>query len=431
MTLDPNASLAVPSPQPGTDNVLHQLLAAQQQQMHQQQLALASLATTQQQLQQQLQQQQQQQQQQAPTVAAHRIAATIGDLQAFTGRGSSVAALQWLHNVEYRFAAAEALLSVAADSPQGAAARLLSVTRAFTEDADRWFTTLPNRPGTWADFKDAFKRRFVSVATTDAKLSELQRLTASMQRIREKLNVDGIRRYATQFQQLAREVPDSIMSEYLKRKAFADGLPQKHAEYVLSKNRSSNPPTLHALVDDVVLARALDRALSSAATMQGNASSGDDMQIDAISLCATQFGIPHDEARRYLEPQEGWSMHDTHRDDGPNASAAAAGAGSSSGRSQTSGEDLQTERLLAAFESRFGSALSGSGKSQSQRRNVPSDLSKEVPQELANARKEAGLCIKCGITKYEPGGKGHNSRTCKLPVNKSLSASEGRKKANF
>ena len=56
---------------------------------------------------------------------------------------------------------------------------------------------------------------------------------------------------------------------------------------------------------------------------------------------------------------------------------------------------------------------------------------KEIPQELFEARKKAGLCCKCGVAKYEPGGRGHNAATCKAAADKATSVAEGLKKANF
>jgi len=56
---------------------------------------------------------------------------------------------------------------------------------------------------------------------------------------------------------------------------------------------------------------------------------------------------------------------------------------------------------------------------------------KEIPQDLFDARKKAGLCCKCGVAKYEGGGRGHNAGTCKAAPDKTTSVEEGRKKANF
>ena len=396
---------------------------AMQQMMHQQAQAIQALQA-------QLHQQQQAAPQQLPPQAAapppHRIIATIGQLEVFTGSGSASAAQQWLKKTEYRFGVAEAMLGVAG-TPPAFGARMLATAAALTDEADRWFTSMPQQPNTWDEFRVAFLRRFAGVATTDAKISELQRLVQAGQRIREKLTVDGLRRYAAQFLQLAGEIPPAIMSDYLKRKTFAEGLPQKHAEYALSKNRAANPPDLHVLVDDI-LARALDRAMSSSTLGHASSHHGDDMQLDAISLCAAQFGVSREEAARYVEPGEGWAPHDT---DARSSAPAKSPASSSS-------EGME-ERLLAAFEARFkalasssGNSSSGSqGKSQPSRRYVPSGVKDQIPEAMIEARKAAGLCVKCGVVKYEGGGRGHNAKTCKAGFDKTTSVAEEKKKAGF
>ena len=133
------------------------------------------------------------------------------------------------------------------------------------------------------------------------------------------------------------------------------------------------------------------------------------MEIDAISLCVAQFGISREEAARYVEPREGWQAHET--------ASPAPGSGAS--------PDIAA--LLAALAPRYGS--NGQGASGS-RRNIPAGV-KEVPASLVEARKAAGLCVKCGVRKYEPGSKGHNSRTCQAPADKTTSATDGKRAAGF
>ena len=97
-----------------------------------------------------------------------------------------------------------------------------------------------------------------------------------------------------------------------------------------------------------------------------------------------------------------------------------------------SAEQIQQIVINAmASNTRVGAGPAARDRHAKSRRTVPSRVGQEVPQPLAKSRQEAGLCIKCGITKYEPGGKGHNSRTCQLPVDKTTSAVDGRKKAGF
>ena len=84
---------------------------------------------------------------------------------------------------------------------------------------------------------------------------------------------------------------------------------------------------------------------------------------------------------------------------------------------------------MAAQGARVGAGPAA--RERNSRRNAPSGVLKELPRELAESRKKAGLCIKCGVAKYEPGGHGHNAVTCKAAVDKTTSVEEGRKKANF
>ena len=55
----------------------------------------------------------------------------------------------------------------------------------------------------------------------------------------------------------------------------------------------------------------------------------------------------------------------------------------------------------------------------------------QIPEAMIEARKAAGLCVKCGVVKYEGGGRGHNAKTCKAGFDKTTSVAEGKKKAGF
>ena len=39
--------------------------------------------------------------------------------------------------------------------------------------------------------------------------------------------------------------------------------------------------------------------------------------------------------------------------------------------------------------------------------------------------------MRCGTHEYTPGSQGHNSNTCRANIDKTTSAAEGKKKANF
>lgn len=88
------------------------------------------------------------------------------------------------------------------------------------------------------------------------------------------------------------------------------------------------------------------------------------------------------------------------------------------------------DRILNALAAKVGAGPSGREHGRS-RRNAPSGVLKDIPQALFEERKKLGLCCKCGVAKYEPGGHGHNAVTCKAPADKTTTAAEGRKKAGF
>ena len=369
------------------------------------------------------------QQQQALASAQLMALSSIGQLKTFDGRAEStgLAGREWLTHAEHHFTAREHAMGIHA--VQGDASRMHTARAALTDDALRWYSALPDadRPQTWADFHTAFLRRFSSVPAAQAREAQLQRFVEAARRIRDKLTVDGLQRYTTMFLQRAGEIPADRMTDATKRGLYAQGLPPRYAEYVLTEDAKPQPLPLHTVAENVISKATLKTYASlGAGASTSHASPNEAMQVDAISLCAAQFGVSREEAQRYVKPQEGWAVHDT----------GSSSSSSPPARSPEASTDAQMERLLAAFESRYGkpaAAASGAGapRFQSQRRNVPDGVRSDVPEALATARREAGLCIKCGVVKYEGGGRGHNSRTCKAAVDKTTSAAEGKKKAGF
>jgi hypothetical protein len=402
--------------------------------------------------QQQMQQQQQQQQQQSPSVdiaalmlamqqqAAKQAAGalllqSLGSLPTFDGKGTAgmptaLRAREWLKRAEDYFAAREAATGAAgADVDRG---RLLSAVNALSEDVRRWYTELPEglRPATWAQFRECILDRYGSVPDERLRVDQLRQFVAQAAKVRDKLSLAGLQSFMARFQELAGAVSTDYLTLHGKLELLAKGLAQRHAEIVLKEDSKQPPTPLHE-VCKIVLSRAAYKEHAAAFSDSGPAASAAAMasSSDPISACAVAFGIPRDEAARYLEPQEGWGVFNT---DGGSAGSAPTAAAATP--AATSNVEAQMERLLNAFEARLssksGSSGAGAGKPPT-RRNVPGDVRKDVPEALATARRDAGLCIKCGVAKYEGGAHGHNSRTCTAPVNKTTSAAEGRKKANF
>ena len=353
----------------------------------------------------------------------------MGQLPPFTGKGatSGLAAREWLQHAERYFVAREAALGINAQA--GDAVRATLAANALTEDAQRWFGALPiaSRPASWAAFRQALLDRYSSVPAVRVRLEQLRSFVDAARKLRDRMTLEGLQGYMSRFQQLAGEIPDTHLTEHGKLELLARGLTPRLAETVLTEDAKQQPPPLHEVAQKV-LAKAAFKEYAGGVSASSSSPSADRasaMELDVISLCAAQFGITREDAQRYVEPKEGWAVHDT----GSNSASSSPPPQPPT----TAGDDPQIERLLAAFEARFGRMNAGAGgpRPQSQRRNVPNATRLEIPSALLAARKEAGLCVRCGVVKYEGGHHGHKSRTCQAPVDKTTSAAEGKKKANF
>lgn len=400
-----------PSQQPALDiNALAMLLQQQQAAMQQQQLqATAQLLSLQ----------------------------ALGPLATFSGKDAAtgLAAIQWLQQAERYFAARETALGIS--SAQGDASRVMLAANALQDGALLWYNGLPAaaRPTTWAAFCETLRARYGgNVPSARIRLDQLRNFVDAARRLRDKMTLEGLQAYTARFQQLSAEIPDTHLTAHGTLELLARGLAPRLAEVVLTEDAKDTPAALHEVIRKV-LAKATFKEYaagqSGAPSAAASSSSSTPMQLDAIALCATQFGISRDDAARYLEPQEGWVSHDT---SGAGPSSLPPPSANPPPRAADSPSEAQMERLLAVLESRFGRASSSEPRGHakgSQRRNVPSGVRNDVPDVLAKARKEAGLCIKCGVAKYEGGGNGHNSRTCKAPADITTSVAEGRKRANF
>ena len=372
------------------------------------------------------------QQQQLQATAQLLSLQALGQLPTFSGKGAStgLAALEWAKHAERFFAAREAALGITA--AQGDTTRVTLAANALQEEAQRWYDGIPlaSRPTTWTDFRRLLEGRYSSVPAVRVRLEQLRGFVDAARRLRDKVTLEGLQAYTSRFQQLAGEIPDTHLTEHGRLELLARGLSARLAEVVLTEDAKPQPLALHEIVQRILAKAAFKEYAGGMSSASGFPSSArnDAMEVDAISLCAVQFGITREEAARYVEPGEGWAPHDT---DARSSAPAKSPASSSS-------EGIE-ERLLAAFEARFkalasssGNSSSGSqGKPQSSRRYVPSGVKDQIPEAMIEARKAAGLCVKCGVVKYEGGGRGHNAKTCKAGFDKTTSVAEGKKKAGF
>jgi hypothetical protein len=389
------------------------MMQQQQQQIQQQQQMLLQLMT------------QQQMQLQQPNQAAQMLTlSSLGQLNRFHGRSdaSGMVAREWVAHAELHFSAREHALQM--PGGQADAHRVMAACGAMQDDALRWWSALQTPPSTWAALREALLRRFASIPAAQVQEASLHRFIEASKKTRDRLNVEGIQRYTTLFLQYAGLIPDSRMTDATKRSLYAKGLPPYHAEFVLKDDAKEQAMPLHELAQKVVSRATLkEYASSTSSSSSAHTAHGDAMQVDAISLAAMQFGVSREEAASYLEPAEGWSIHDTDQPQGPPRHKAGPPASS---------EEAFMEKILAAVGTRFGNShAGGSSSSGLSRRTVPADVKKQVPEPLAKERSAAGLCIKCGIVPYGQGKNGHNSRTCKAAPDLTTSAKDGKRRAGL
>jgi hypothetical protein len=349
--------------------------------------------------------------------------ATPLTLPLFDGAGntSGIAAHAWLRQVERVFVERQAS---AGQSVLSDARCIAAAAAALRGAAEAWYSALPLPPTTWDAWKATLLSRFQPANARLLIEGKLQALVEATAKFRERLNASGLDRYTAQFQQLAGQVPAEMMTERAKVLLYARGLPQRMRELVAQEEEQSfdskKPMELNAIAAKILKRAAIRETASSSAGPSASPSSGsnagtDAMDLSAVELCRRAFELSADEARDYLEPAEGWAPHDT----------TPAGPGSFYSPSSTTANEavlLQQVNMLQAQLAALGSAG---------RRSVQPVVKKEVPEQLAADRRAAGLCIRCGVAKYEAGGKGHNSRTCKLPSDVTTPASVGAKKAGL
>lgn len=366
-------------------------------------------------------------QQQAAAAAQQLVLRSLGELPTFSGKGmdTTLIAHEWLQRSERFFAIRERALGI--DALLGDEARILDAAYALQDDARRWYDALPQQPSSWTSFSDAIKARFCSVPSELIRVDKLCEFVDQAFKIRDKLTVQGMQGYTAKFAQLAGEVSPKFLTNHGILQLLGRGLPSRMAEIVTKENNKDPPKPLHEVIN-MVLARATEKAQAANAYggSSATAASAAPVQLDAVSIAIKQFGCTREEAHQYLEESEGWSPHDTHGNSQQHSNSSSSSVASSS----PTYSSKEVEQLIVNALSRVGAGPAGRDRNQS-RRNVPIGVRNDIPAELAKSRREAGLCIKCGIVKYEGGGKGHNAKTCRAAPDTTTSAAEGRKKANF
>lgn len=374
----------------------------------------------------QTQQAQQAQQQQAAQTRQLMILQSLPDLPLFSGKGAdtTLAANEWLQRAEDHFALKEEALGLTA--AEGDKARVLVATNALSDDAGRWYRALPVRPTSWAAFQVAMKARFCSVPDERIRVEKLEQFVNGAAPAREKLNIQGLQAYTARFLQLAGEIPDAYTTQHTKLALMVRALPKRSVAHAYSEGAKKPLPPLHEIVN-TILSKAANNEYSYAhAGASAAVASAAPLMLDAVSAVANTFGWSREEAARHLEESEGWAPHDT--DSHGAGSSQSSHTVAASTRSSSEHQDLL--KALAALSARVGAGPAAADKKKS-RRHAPPETLKGIPEELLESRRSAGLCMKCGVVKYEGGAHGHNSRTCKAAPDKSTSAAAGKAKADF
>ena len=366
--------------------------------------------------------------QQAASSAQLLLLQSLGTLPSFTSKGgdTTLLAQEWLQRAEDFFAAREHALGI--DAVLADQSRVLTAAYALQDDARRWYDALPKQPSSWPAFRDAVKDRFCSVPSERIRVDKLRAFVEKTSRLRDKLNLQGMQAFTAHFAQLAGQVPAEYVTHHEKLALLARGLPQRYAEVVMQEDAKKPLPPLHEVINTVLARAAFKQQAASYGGAFTSSGSSPPINIDAISLAVATFGWTREEAQSNLHDSEGWAPYDTH------GSSSSQGAGPASAGPpppmSSMSEQIQAAVLnaLAAAATRVGAGPAARERNQSRRNG---GVAKEIPSELVEARKDAGLCIRCGVVAYEPGSSGHNAATCHGAVDRTTSAEDGIKQAGL
>jgi hypothetical protein len=348
----------------------------------------------------------------------------------FAGKGAAAGmpAADWIADAEYVFRTNEQLLGTT-DTPSATASRLALAAAALTDEARVWYRGLSERkqePRSWEGFKKAFKGRFDSVSSSWLIKAELEKLVEQHQG-KENMSMEKLSSYCSRFEEMANRLSDEFFPRHAKLDLLAKGLPLRarrtvmdptvQEDYTQAKSVSEVVATVLKKASTDLYARDGAKGLTAGSSaFPGPSSSGvADMDLGALAMAMKNFGVSRSLAAQYIQEQEGWAPHDT--SDSSSSSPPPSQAVALTAMLQ----NMEPEKAASLLLNAFGTHRN--------RTAVAQGLRKLVPAELAEARKKAGLCIRCGVVAYVPGG--HTARSCKTTVDTTTSAAEGKKKAGM
>lgn len=304
---------------------------------------------------------------------------------------------------------------------------LAMALRAMRGPAREWFLALDPRPTDWAAFKTAFAAKYNQLPLGQLAEAALTQFVDKEKANRTRMSAQRLQTYCARFVELASRVDGEMMTLHSKAILFAAPLEERlrgevwKIDKTPGKLREMGLDGLAAHVQQYALQRdyathgaaGIMRGTAFSAPSAASSSSRDDMDLSSMQAqrIMEAFNLQSHQLEAYLGPTEGWAPHDTAEEE---AEAPASQPGDSG--------------LLLNVISQLANLVPKKKFPPSRRSQAPA-TKETVPGELAEARREAGLCIRCGVHRYEPGTRGHNSRTCKFPINKTLSAEEGVRRA--
>lgn len=348
---------------------------------------------------------------------AQAAAKLVKELDKFAGRASAsgASAERWLADAEYIFRNNEAMLGTTGTSGADKM-RVRTACAALTDDARLWHQSLLDAgqaPESWQTFKAAFQAQFNKINSNWSNHLELQ---TWVEKWDGKIhNVDQLSDYNRSFVQRAGRISDTFLPRHLKLALYARGLPRNMRKWVLDHKVQQDwdsAKTVSEVAQDVLDKACTDmfarnglRGLGGGASFAGAASSSSSAAAEAMEDV----------------PVEVNAMRAVGEDD----SAFGGEAEDETSRPRLGGNAAVQLNAIANQLTLAVNALS----SHANRTALAKGFVKQIPKELEEARKKAGLCMRCGKVWFTRGKEGHNGRTCKAPIDKLTGAAEGQRAA--
>ena len=340
------------------------------------------------------------------------------------GNTHGAAAHRWIKEMETAFEAANA------SAPGGFVdeEKIRLAIGALEGSAQEWGRGMHPKPTTWKEFRDRFLEFYQPAGSRRLIEQQLHELPAKASRM--KLTTAGLQAYTTKFLELANQIPESDMIDRSKIMLYAKGIPASLRMIIEKADDEAHRPggkpmELQRIAHAVVNRTALQETVYHGSGSPSSSHLGDAMDLSAVTLCQQTFGVPREVALSYCAPAEGWAAHDTSAS--PSFSPSATSPAAATSLSALTNQIAELQRQLAATAA--AAAAGPADLNALSRRTTAPGVKKEIPDALAKERRDAGLCIKCGVTAYGAGAHGHNSRTCKLPIDKTTSIAEGLRRA--